>query len=78
MLMRNGMKRAADPDAVGELGDLICRVADDIARDEARLREQIIDLIEQDDTAAATALLRAWNTTAAGDLLKALTENSRG
>lgn len=48
-----------DPDAVGELGDLISRVADDIARDEARLREQIIDLIEKGETATATALLRA-------------------
>ena len=78
MLMQHGAKRAADPDAVGELGDLIRRVADDIARDETRLREQIIDLIEKGETATATALLRAWNTTAAGDLLKKLAEDQGG
>ena len=67
-----------DPDAVGELGDLISRVADDIDRDEARLREQIIDLIGAGQTDEAVALLTAWNTTAAGDLLTGIEKDSRG
>ena len=76
--MRHELGRSKNPGEIGEIGDLISRVADDVACDEARLREQIIDLIEKGDTASATALLRAWNTTAAGDLLKRLARGSGG
>ena len=76
--MRQGMKRSTDPDAVGELGDLIRRVADDIARDETRLRDQIIELLGAGQIDDAVALLRAWNTTAAGDVLKMIAENPGG
>ena len=76
--MRRRMDRSTGPDAVGELGDLISRMTEDVAREESLLRERIIDLIEKGDTATATALLRAWNATAAGDLLKTLAENTGG
>lgn len=68
--MQSGMTQTADPTSVGELSGLIDRLADEVARDETRLRQIIIDLVEAGRSENAVELLRAWNTTAAGDLLK--------
>ena len=72
------LNQTATGDGVSELGDLIGRMADDVARDETILREMIINLIDDGKTVNAVELLRSWNATAAGDLLKTLDEESSG
>lgn len=70
------LKQLNNSDEICELGDLICRIANDVEKDDAKLREKIITLIEAGNAKNAVALLIAWNTTAAGDLLTTLMKDA--
>jgi len=52
--------------------DLINRTAAEVEAQERRLRDLIVDMIESKRTREALALLKNWNSKAAGDILSNL------
>ena len=53
-----------------EVAQLIDQMAADVAADEQRLKEALIDLVKAGNRSTAIAVLTDWNEMAAADVLK--------